>query len=39
MVPLLRGGESGEQTKETRPGVTHLTGTSPMAGYGGLDEP
>jgi len=38
MVPLLRGGESGEQTKETRPGVTHLTGIISMLGYGGLSE-
>ena len=29
----------GEQAKGTRPGVTHLAGSSLMGGYKGLSEP
>ena len=37
--PLSRGGKSSEQTKETRPGITYLAGSSWMLGYESLSEP
>jgi hypothetical protein len=39
VFPLLRGEGPGEQTKETRVGVTHLAGISFIVGYKGLSEP